>query len=116
MREGSAPLSPSSSVTSSASSSFPGASPNHRKRSAPHKASYSEGEETVPSSMEVSEAKRVKQQEMLGADLEEHQQMKKGQQRDSGIVVVVVDAENETSSTKNKNKDQELVTQSEATT
>ncbi|KAG0042416.1 hypothetical protein BGZ83_000489 [Gryganskiella cystojenkinii] len=105
VREESAPLSPSSSVTSNVSSSFP-ASPNHRKRSS-NKVSYDEGEEGVPSSAKANEVKRIKQQkDMLGDDLEEQRHQKKNQ-RDSGIVVVVVEAESETA-TASRHKDQEM--------
>lgn len=105
-------MSPSTSITSSVSSSFP-ASPNNRKRSSPphHKTNYDEGEEGVSFEL-LSEAKRVKQQEMLGADLlleeqQQRQQIKKGQ-RDSGIVVVVVEAENDKVTTATK-RDKEII-------
>ncbi|KAF9357896.1 hypothetical protein BGX34_009163 [Mortierella sp. NVP85] len=79
-----APLSPTLSITSSASGS------NHRKRPSRSGAD------------DLAEAKRAKQQPMLGADLESRQEDqsrgKEGsrQQRDSGVVMMVMEAGKET--------------------
>ncbi|KAF8928681.1 hypothetical protein BGZ58_009454 [Dissophora ornata] len=87
------PVSPSSSVASSVT--YP-ASANRRKRSS-HKGSYEDGEDIVAKSFSSS-SKRAKQQQMLGADLEDGGDKDGLRQRDSGIVVVVVEADSEMSS------------------